>query len=88
MSQATGRPVMTALTWPDLAAAVDDIFETGELFHTNRPTGMESARRDTNFRTHSEFTTVGKLCRCIMEHDRAVDFCLKLPRCVRVFCND
>src|ERR1700724_1004920 len=57
----------------NLPAAAHHVFVTGQLLHADGPTGVKFIRADADFRTHAEFSAVGKLSGRIVKHDGAVD---------------
>src|SRR3954467_7399107 len=58
---------------PRLPAAVHAIFEAGELLGSNRPAGVEFSGGDADLGAEAELAAVGKLRRCVMQHDRRID---------------
>src|SRR5258705_13690189 len=70
----------TAGSRPRLPGAVDAIFETGQLLGADRTAGVKFPGGDADFRAEAEFATVGKLRRCVMQHDRRIDLIEKFAR--------
>src|SRR6266404_9603978 len=70
----------TAGSRPRLPGAVDAIFETGQLLGADRPAGVKFPGGDADFRAEAEFAAVGKLRRCVMQHDRRIDLVEKFAR--------
>src|SRR3979490_1993332 len=65
---------------PRLPGAVNAIFETGQLLGADRAAGVKFAGGDADFRAEAEFAAVGKLRRCVVQHDRGVDLIEKFAR--------
>src|SRR5438876_6005286 len=65
---------------PRLPGAVDAIFETGQLLGADRTAGVKFPGGDADFRAEAEFAAVGKLGRCVMQHDRRIDLVEEFPR--------
>src|SRR6266566_6901633 len=65
---------------PRLPSAVDAIFETGQLLGADRTAGVKFPGGDADFRAEAEFAAVGKLGRCVMQHDCRIDLVEEFPR--------
>src|SRR5258705_11516110 len=78
----------TAGSRPRLPGAVDAIFETGQLLGADRTAGVKFPGGDADFRAEAEFAAVGKLRRCVMQHDRRIDLIEKFARGGLVLRND
>src|SRR6266851_7031600 len=63
----------TAGSRPRLPGAVDAVFEAGQLLGADRTAGVEFPGGDADFRAEAEFAAIGKLRRCVMQHDRRID---------------
>ena len=70
------------------AIAADEVFETGQLFGTDRAARMHLAGGDADFRAHAEFTPVGKLGRGIVHQDRTIELGKKMGGGLCVFGDD
>jgi len=57
---------------------MDAIFEAGQLLGADRTAGVEFPGGNADFRAEAEFTAVGELGRCVMQHDRRIDLVEKL----------
>src|SRR5260370_20294083 len=67
---------VTARMWhsrPRLPGAMDAIFEAGQLLGANGAAGMKFPGGNPDFRAKAEFAAIGKLRRCVMQHDRRID---------------
>src|SRR3981081_2983833 len=73
---------------PRLPGAVDAIFEAGQLLGADRTAGMKFPGRDPDFRAEAEFAAIGKLRRCVMQHDRGIDLVEKFSGGGFVFGHD
>src|SRR6202167_6683774 len=58
---------------PNLPAAPHHILVAGQLFDADRSACMKFVGADADLGAHAEFAAVGKLRRCIVQHDGAVD---------------
>src|SRR5882757_9803358 len=65
---------------PRLPGAMDAIFEAGQLLGADRATGMKFPGGDPDFRAEAEFAAIGKLSRCVMQHDRRIDLVEEFAR--------
>src|SRR5437879_7899252 len=65
---------------PRLPGAVDAVFEARQLFGADRAAGVKFPGGDADFRAEPEFAAVGKLRRCVMQHDRRIDLVEEFPR--------
>src|ERR1700704_452036 len=50
----------------NLPAAAYQVFVTGQLLDADGSARVKFVRTDADFRTHAEFSAVGKLCGCIV----------------------
>src|ERR1700685_2209285 len=73
---------------PRLPGAMDAIFETGQLFGADRATGVKSPGGNPDFRAEAEFAAIGELGRCVVQHDRRIDFVEKFTGGFFVFGHD
>jgi hypothetical protein len=48
---------------------VDAVIKGGELIDANGPSRMQSSGGNADLRTEAEFAAVGKLGRCIVQHN-------------------
>src|SRR6476646_3709119 len=78
----------TAGSRPRLPGAVDAIFETGQLLGPDRTAGVKFPCSDADLRAEAEFAAVGKLRRCVMQHDRRIDLVEEFARGVLVVGHD
>src|SRR5712675_2781908 len=78
----------TAGSRPRLPGAVDAIFETGQLLGADRTAGVKFSGGDADFGAEAEFAAVGKLRRCVMQHDRRIDLVEKFACRGRVLGHD
>src|SRR5579871_625244 len=60
--------------WSRLSAAVDAVFETGQLLDADGTARMQSPSGDSDLAAKTEFAAVGKLRRGVVQHDRGIDF--------------
>src|SRR5437016_8998737 len=65
---------------PRLPGAVDAILETSQLFGADRAAGVKFPGGDADFRAEAEFAAVGKLRRCVMQHDCRIDLVEEFAR--------
>src|SRR5207244_13317944 len=70
----------TAGSRPRLPGAVDAVFETGQLLGADRTAGVKFPGGDADFRAEAEFAAVGKLRRCVMQHDCRIDLVEEFAR--------
>src|SRR5258708_23438848 len=70
----------TAGSRPRLPGAVDAVFETGQLLGADRTAGVKFPGGDADFRAEAEFAAVGKLGRCVMQHDGRIDLVEEFAR--------
>src|ERR1700731_1643945 len=63
---------------PRLPGAMDAVFETGQLLRADRAAGVKFPGRNSDFGAEAEFAPVGKLGRCVVQHDRRIDLVEKL----------
>src|SRR5712692_6784955 len=70
----------TAGSRPRLPGAVDTVFETGQLLGADRTAGVKFPGGNADFRAEAEFAAVGKLGRCVMQHDRRIDLVEEFSR--------
>src|ERR1700733_5402778 len=63
---------------PRLPGAMNAIFEAGQLLGADRAAGVKFSGGDADFGAEAEFAAVGKLRRCVVQHDRGVDLIEKL----------
>src|SRR5450631_2890687 len=63
---------------PRLPGAMYPIFKAGQLFGADRTTGVKFPGGDADFRAEAEFAAIGKLGRCVMQHDGRIDLVEKL----------
>src|SRR6476659_11265544 len=78
----------TAGSRPRLPGAVDAIFETGQLLGPDRTASVKFPCSDADLRAEAEFAAVGKLRRCVMQHDRRIDLVEKFARSGLVLRHD
>src|ERR1700716_727414 len=88
VASGSGFRLKTPGSRPRLPGAVDAVFETGQLLGADRATGVKFAGGDPDFRAEAEFAAVGKLGRCVMQHDRRIDLVEKFARDGFVFRHD
>src|SRR5258707_8078164 len=65
---------------PRLPGAVDAILKTGQLLSADRAAGVKFPGGDADFRAEPKFAAVGKLRRCVMQHDRRIDLVEEFAR--------
>src|SRR6478735_7942571 len=73
---------------PRLPGAVNAIFEARQLLGADRAAGVEFAGGDADLGAEAEFATVGELRRCVVQHDRRIDFVEEFLRGMSVFRHD
>src|SRR6202171_5735551 len=78
----------TAGSRPRLPGAVDAVFEAGQLLGADRTAGVKFPGGDADFRAEAELAAIGKLGRCVMQHDRRIDLVEKFARDGFVFRHD
>ncbi len=57
--------------WAHGSGSTHFIFERRQLFDADGATGVEFSGCDSDFRSHSEFAAISKLCRRVMHDDCA-----------------
>src|ERR1700682_4304626 len=80
---ASGAGFRSKTLWgsrPRLPGAMDAVFETGQLLGADRAAGVKFPGGDADFRAEAEFAAIGKLGRCVVQHDRRIDLVEKFAR--------
>src|SRR5262249_53327986 len=73
---------------PRLSVAAYAIFEAGQLFDSDRSTGVEPSGGNADLGAETELAAVGKLRRRVVQHDGRIDLAEKPLRRLAVFGDD
>ena len=71
-----------------MAAAADDVLVARQLFRADRTACVDAAGGYTDLGAHAELAAIRKLCRRILQQDRAVHVAEELRGRVIVIGND
>src|ERR1700687_137913 len=89
--RANRSPLRLKTLWgsrPRLPGAMDAVFETGQLLGADRAAGVKFPGGDADLRAEDELAAIGKLGRCVVQHDRRIDLVEKFARGGFVFRHD
>src|SRR5262249_4742153 len=85
---AAGAPAasltITAALRSCLSGAAYAVFEAGQLFDSDRSTGVEPSGGNADFGAEAELAAVGELRRRIVQHDRRVDLAQEFLRSLAI----
>src|SRR5215472_16773811 len=87
-TKALARITVTAALRSRLSGAAYAVFEAGQLFDSDRSTGVEPSGGNADLGAEAELAALGELRRRIVQHDRRVDLAQEFLRSLAIFGHD